>query len=310
MISIVVPVYNAEKYLKNCIESILSQSYSDIEVILVDDGSTDHSGSICDQIAIKDNRIKVIHQKNKGVSSARNAGLKECIGDWIMFVDADDELYVDSIEHLLGNVKDDIDLVIGGYRQYSENGDVIYEVNDREILQMNSHAAIKLMYKSLYYNYQGYSSNKLFRRDILMDNQIAFNDNIYYNEDRLFVVNYVIKCSNRIIYDTTPVYKYFVRDSGAMASMNKSFNRKFITDFDAYLLMYESIRSQVRNSELTQLARRGIFMSYSRIKDMMKRYGVKDIKLQLHLLSGLIITNSYRYVVLHKLSKLKSYIYA
>ena len=101
MLSIIVPVYNVEKYIGKCIESIVNQTYKDLEIILVDDGSTDNSGKICDEWARKDKRIKVIHKKNGGLSDARNAGLDICTGDYIGFVDSDDYIELNMYEDLL-----------------------------------------------------------------------------------------------------------------------------------------------------------------------------------------------------------------
>lgn len=98
LISVIVPVYNVEKYLPECVESIISQTYDNLEVILIDDGSTDRSGKICDEFAEKDSRIVVIHQKNSGVSAARNRGLDLCRGEYISFVDSDDYYCTDLME--------------------------------------------------------------------------------------------------------------------------------------------------------------------------------------------------------------------
>lgn len=95
-ISVIIPIYNAEKYLHRCIDSILSQSYCNLEILLIDDGSKDASGNICDQYAIKDRRVKVFHKENGGASNARNTGLDHCSGEWISFVDADDYLLSDT----------------------------------------------------------------------------------------------------------------------------------------------------------------------------------------------------------------------
>lgn len=116
LISVIVPVYNTEKYLTECVESIISQTYRNLEIILVDDGSPDLSGSICDSFAEKDSRIIVIHQKNVGLSAARNRGLDECHGEYVAFVDSDDLIQNDSIENLIKiQSETDADLVIGGY---------------------------------------------------------------------------------------------------------------------------------------------------------------------------------------------------
>ena len=100
-ISVIVPVYNAEKYLHRCIDSILSQTFTDFELLLINDGSKDSSGAICDEYAAKDNRVRVFHKENGGASSARNLGLDNAKGEWIAFVDSDDLLEVNMLNHLL-----------------------------------------------------------------------------------------------------------------------------------------------------------------------------------------------------------------
>ena len=105
-ISVIVPVYNVEKYLRCCVDSILAQTFTDIEVLLVDDGSTDSSGAICDEYAQLDRRVRVFHKTNGGVSSARNLGLDEATGRWIMFVDSDDKVSPEICERLLEHVSE------------------------------------------------------------------------------------------------------------------------------------------------------------------------------------------------------------
>jgi glycosyltransferase involved in cell wall biosynthesis len=116
-ISIIVPVYNAENYLNRCVDSILTQTFTDFEIILVNDGSSDNSGAICDEYALKDNRIKVIHKRNGGVSSARNIGIENSIGKWITFIDADDY-----IEAGFLNIPTEAteDLLIQNYQYFNE----------------------------------------------------------------------------------------------------------------------------------------------------------------------------------------------
>lgn len=118
LISVIVPIYNCEKYLERCIESILHQTYTDIQLILVDDGSSDDSGRICDQCASNDDRVTVIHQTNSGVSAARNAGIDILKGKYLLFVDGDDELELNAIEVALGGFSSDsIDVVIFGVKK-------------------------------------------------------------------------------------------------------------------------------------------------------------------------------------------------
>ena len=114
LISIIIPVYNVEKHLKKCVDSVLVQSYNNIEVILIDDGSTDKSGNICDKLALSDSRIVVKHKKNGGLSSARNMGIDEAKGEYITFIDSDDVISEDYIEYLYKNLIDnDSDISIG-----------------------------------------------------------------------------------------------------------------------------------------------------------------------------------------------------
>ena len=122
MISIIVPVYNVESYLRKCLDSILAQTYRDLEILVVDDGSTDGSGAICDEYAGKDDRIKVFHTENKGLSCARNLGLDSANGDWIGFVDSDDWIELDMYEVLLRKAeKTGADVVeCGVYEEHSD----------------------------------------------------------------------------------------------------------------------------------------------------------------------------------------------
>ena len=122
--SIVIPVYNAEKYLGECIDSVLAQSFRDFELILVDDGSKDSSGEICDEYAKKDERIRVIHQLNGGVTSARKAGVEAASAEWIMFVDADDKVTTDGLQRLVEVQKSDseLDIVEGSYQWFYPDG--------------------------------------------------------------------------------------------------------------------------------------------------------------------------------------------
>ena len=118
-VSIIVPVYNIENYIRVCVESILAQTYESFELILVDDGSKDNSGILCDEYAAIDSRVKVIHKENGGVSSARNTGLQQAKGKWIMYVDGDDWIEPDMIESLIETAKaTEADLVFGDYMKY------------------------------------------------------------------------------------------------------------------------------------------------------------------------------------------------
>lgn len=138
LISIIVPIYKVESYLSRCIESIVCQTYGNIEIILVDDGSPDNCPIICDEWAKKDARVKVIHKKNGGLSDARNAGIDSAIGEYVLFVDADDSIDVSLCEKVMTFMRPDIDIVSFGYRRVYDNceelvtGDMTFELYDNE----------------------------------------------------------------------------------------------------------------------------------------------------------------------------------
>ena len=152
LFSVIIPVYNVERYLRKCLDSILIQSFKDFEVILVDDGSKDKSGTICDEYATKDERISVLHKENGGVSSARNAGIDKASGEWILFVDADDVVPQDTFLYYANSIaSNDIEMILGSYVECDENG-VITKSDTRQFeKQISMLDCLKLFYQSVRY---------------------------------------------------------------------------------------------------------------------------------------------------------------
>lgn len=181
-ISVIVPVYNSELYISDCIESIIGQTHKELEIILVDDGSTDRAGAICDEYAARDHRISVIHQSNAGVSGARNMGLRRATGEWISFIDSDDTLDSDMYELLLQLAKEyDADIVHCGYKHIV--GKEIRLVHDtRKIIQQKTEDALKCLVGG--HLFVGSLWNKLYKRE-LTDN-LQFRTDLKINEDILF----------------------------------------------------------------------------------------------------------------------------
>jgi glycosyltransferase involved in cell wall biosynthesis len=204
-ISVIVPIYKIEMYLHQCIDSILAQSYSNLEIILVDDGSPDNCGKICDDYAEKDNRIKVIHKENGGVSSARNAGLDIATGDYISFVDGDDYVNNNMMEILLDNIiSNDTDLVICNYNNVRAGNKIIPNKPYENMLFENIKKKKKLF---IYYCYEAaviYGPwNKLYRRELCG----RFDIEVFYGEDRLFVYDYLSRCK-KISVINDALYNY------------------------------------------------------------------------------------------------------
>ena len=282
-ISIIVPVYNTEPYLSRCVDSILSQSFTDFELLLVDDGSTDGSGKICDAYAEKDSRIRVFHKENGGVSSARNMGLDKARGEWITFVDSDDELLSNGLQVMMGGVSDEVDLIMAGYVVCNDEGEKIYSIEKRISEMMLNTLAVKEMYAPADHRYQGYICSKLFRNSVLSSNSIRFASDIFFSEDRLFVTQFICVLGRRVSYTSTPIYKYYEWEGSAMMALKKSFNPKFVTDLEASARMNEMVKSLYKDDALLELCDFEVYKAYGRIVGMMKDFDVDDraIKTQL-----------------------------
>lgn len=202
-ISIIVPVYKAEKTIHRCINSIIQQTHTNFELIIIDDGSPDKSGKICDNYAQKDKRIQVIHKKNGGVSSARNIGLNLATGDFITFIDSDDFILNHFLEHLT-DVK--ADLVIGGFKDMPHpNGNKIYLpdalYNYDEITRLLDSEIDSMLFKSPW--------GKLFKTDLIRKNKLSFDENISFGEDSVFMLQYLCLCTSIATTSHTD-YRYFV----------------------------------------------------------------------------------------------------
>lgn len=183
-ISVIIPVYNAEVYLHRCVDSVLSQNFKDFEVLLIDDGSTDRSANICDEYANLDERVKVFHKKNGGVSSARNIGLDNAAGEWVTFVDSDDWIYNDILD-LVPSYSED--LLIFNYK--------IESYNDLYPSPKIEQASLKQMLEK-YVNYEIFRTpwGKFYKRDIISN--LRFDTDVKVGEDTLFVLQYLRVCSS------------------------------------------------------------------------------------------------------------------
>lgn len=186
LVSIIIPVYNVEEYLDKCLESIINQTYKNIEVILIDDGSTDKSGEICDIYSEKDERIKVIHQKNGGVCRARNAGLKSFKGEYVMFVDPDDYIDYDCIEVCLSSMIDDIDLVCFSYITEYQNRSVYRKISGDKVFSIDNNFNLCSEY------YMGTVWGALYRAGVLEN--LYFDSALYFGEDSLFICQAMLNC--------------------------------------------------------------------------------------------------------------------
>lgn len=200
-ISVIVPVYNTERYLHRCIDSILTQTYTEFELLLVDDGSQDNSGTICDKYASKDARIRVFHKENGGVSSARNLGLNNASGEWVCFVDSDDFVNHSFLESFY-NLDDSPDICFQGLIFQLPNKRYISQMDD-SLFSNSLEETLLLVYRKKLF---GWGCNKLFKRSILLEHRIRFNTNLHIREDELFTLDFcrwakTISISNKADYN-------------------------------------------------------------------------------------------------------------
>ncbi|ANW97653.1 hypothetical protein CSTERTH_00700 [Thermoclostridium stercorarium subsp. thermolacticum DSM 2910] len=232
LISIIVPIYNCEKYLLKCVDSIRTQTYTNLEIILIDDGSNDNSPSLCDKILKEDCRIKVIHKDNGGVSDARNTGLKIASGKYIAFVDSDDYLEETYLELLYKSlIFNEADLSICGYIYEDEKGNMIAKTTGDSVI-LNSHEALNLMFSPK--EYQGFLWNKLFKKELI--GALQFNKEITICEDLLFVSQYMLNCK-KIVYNPIPLYHYVYNTNSAINSRYRKFNYKNLSELKVYDIM-------------------------------------------------------------------------
>lgn len=243
MISVIVPVYNTINFIDSCLTSIINQSYRNLEIIIVDDGSTDGSGKKCDDFAAIDKRIKVFHIINGGVSKARNFALENVSGDLIYFCDSDDLLYEDCLETLIKNIDDSIDCSIGGYIITDPTGKKIADNQTYKESFISIEDTLVDFYEPIHKKFNGYIWNRLFKRSIIQNNNIRFNESIYIKEDGLFLVEYLCKCKKEAFYTTKPVYKYIQHPSSAMHTCLDNVNKKSLSRLEGTILCYKAIKN-------------------------------------------------------------------
>ena len=241
-ISIIVPIYNIEEYLEKCVKSIQKQTYKNIEILLVDDGSKDNCASMCDNMALKDERIKVIHKKNGGLSSARNEGIKHATGKYICFVDGDDfirEDYCEVLYNALVETKSDVSAV--SYKEIKNSKTRIYnsaarskkEFDDKLTLYNRNETIIQFLH---WKNFR-IAWNKLYKASILKD--VWFKEGTTF-EDMFFNYKVLSKCK-KVAYVNSPCYCYIRRDG----SISTTYSEKNLNDFaDAILDVYYGVKEK------------------------------------------------------------------
>ena len=263
LISVIIPIYNREKYLEKCFESIIKQSYQRLEIILVDDGSTDNSLSICLKYASRDSRIKVVQKKNGGLSSARNAGLEIATGDWISFIDSDDSINLHFYK-VLKEIADKEDCDIVQCEMDRVNTQKIMDIiGDYSLIKFSGIEALQKFYGRKYSVFKS-SCNKIFRRRLF--------EHIRYPEGRIFedrwIANELYYNSKCVAYITYSLYYYTVNTTGIM---HQRASKKNYDTCILYLKHYEFFVSK-GEEKLAALAIRQFFISLLNLRYVLKRF--------------------------------------
>ncbi len=231
-VSVIIPIFNQEKYLNRCVDSLISQDFDDYEIILVNDGSTDKTPQICDEYAEKYSFIKVIHKVNAGVSAARNSGIDSALGEYIMFVDSDDYVTENYISTMYNHQIENHDkmIVCNMYKKKEAQKDFVIAFNEysKETLTYSKDEYF-LLYKAWL---SPYSCNKIFSKDLLVSNSVRFDPNYVIGEDVLFTVNYFSLCNGFVVV-TAPLYYYCILDEGADSKYRKDIFYKSVHTFSS-----------------------------------------------------------------------------
>lgn len=242
-VSIVVPVYNVEDYLKYCVDSLINQSYKNIEIILVDDGSTDDSGRICDEYAQEDDRVRVLHIENGGLSNARNTGVNVASAEWVIFIDSDDYYDRRTVEYLVQlQKKYAVDLVATSVIEVRDfqSDDFIGLLTDIDSLKLDRYTALKEMF---YGNIVGtHPGGKLYKKEILM--KFPFPKGMIY-EDLAVSFEHIGAC-NEIAVGYINLYKYYRRPGSIV---NSSYSDKFLDFYKAIELNREYVERDYPNDQ-------------------------------------------------------------
>lgn len=314
-ISIVIPVYNVEEHLSKCLDSVLNQTYKDLEIILVNDGSTDYSGTICEDYRQKDSRIKVYHQKNRGVSYARNSGLSQASGDYIGFVDADDWIDRNMYECLANQMEQEAaDIAIGGV--YINDQPLVKEL-EKDGIDASRAIELCLALRENQPVLMAGVCNKLFRRKKM--DHLTFQTDLAVGEDMNFLVQACF-LADKIVYTTQPVYHYIQRDGSAV----HGYSEKMLTSIQSHkqIIKFLEEKGEITLSNLVKgrMARECLAILYQMldaevpvsqvrsVQNMEKQYEVYDVfqkSLKQTLLNRMLVSSYAGYCLRKWMKKLK-----
>lgn len=228
LVSIIVPVYNVEKYLERCIDSILEQTYKQIEVLLIDDGSKDSSGKICDKASEQDRRVTVIHKENGGLSDARNAGLERCRGEWILFVDSDDCINKYTVQTCIESAvsNEETDIICFDYINVGENQNVNFR-EEIDVMEMQIETGTDSVKKCFLESGSIVIWNKMYRKSVFQN--LRFPKGKIHEDE--FLTYKLLYNAKKVGYVEIPLYYYTIRNNSIMRT---EFNKKKLVLLEAF----------------------------------------------------------------------------
>lgn len=283
-ISVIIPVYNNEKYINACLDSVLKQTHQNLEIIVIDDGSVDRSGIICDKYAKSDARIKVIHKKNAGVSAARNAGLSVATGDWISFIDSDDTMELDMYELLLKLAKEhNAEISHCGYKRFNEEGVCIKEVSGTHlVIEQKPEEAIQCMLDGRYFVSGLW--NKLFMHSCIKG--IKFCQELKNNEDIAFNAM-AFQRANLIVFCDETKYCYYEHSTSACNCLD---NEKQVRDS---VQASKMVLNECETSRVEYLILQWHFQTQLRLYRFLL-FSKDNVEIEMNSLKGWLIKNYTR----------------
>ena len=232
LISVIIPIYNPGKHLHRCLDSVVGQTHRNLEIILIDDGSTDGSGAVCDAYAAEDARIKCIHQENAGVSAARNRGIAEASGDYYSFPDSDDYLETDAYEYLLGLMDEhSCDAVNFEYFVTYADRETPHLLGDSHYGLVDLRTAHRLVL-----NGEPFCCNKLYAAHLIRG--LRFREDIYRGEDSLFA-HHALDRADTVYFDKRPLYHYVQSEQSACRGSFRPSQLSAVKLYDAYRPLYQ-----------------------------------------------------------------------
>lgn len=266
-ISVIIPIYNAESFLNECLVSIQNQTFTDYEVWLIDDGSTDNSGTICDKFAAQNEQFHVIHKQNEGVSSARNTGLEKANGEWICFMDADDTVengYLLSLFQATEHIEKET-LILQGFKTISRREIIPLEFSN----ELYNGWKIHHIFQTRSINWIGHPFAKLYNASLIREYNIMFDKSIHYAEDAMFMLTYLSHAKGiRTIAGN--YYNHFKRDNDSLSQRISSFESEY-TCYQTYLSLIKILKQRF------DIPEKSLLKTYNAISEFLIRRSIGSL---------------------------------